>query len=231
MKTVGLIGGTSWVSTIDYYKLINKLTNEKLGGSNAAQILLYSLNFQEFKNLLDANDWKTISELFIDLANKLKNAGADCIVLAANTPHLIANDIQKAVSLPLLHIADATAKAIQTENITKVALLGTRFVMDRPFFRDNLFIYGIETVLPNNDEKEFIHNSIFSELTKGLFTKETKERYLKIIERLISEGAEGIIYACTEIPILLKNNAVPVKIFDTTLIHTKAAVDFATEND
>jgi aspartate racemase len=143
---------------------------------------------------------------------------------------LIADDVQKAVGLPLLHIADATAKAIQSDNLSKVALLGTKFVMDQPFFRDKLSLFGIETILPNNSGREFIHNSIFSELTKGIFTEETKERYLNIIERLIGEGAEGIICACTEIPILLQNKTVSVKTFDTTLIHAKAAVAFATDN-
>lgn len=229
MKTIGIIGGISWVSTIDYYKLINQLTNQQLGGSHAAQIILYSLNFQEFKSLLDADDWVNISKLFVGIAFRLKEAGADCIVVASNTPHLVADDIQNAVSIPLLHIADATAKIVQSEKLTRVALLGTKFVMDRSFFKDKLSLYGIETVLPNLSEKEFIHRTIFSELTQNIFTEETKDGYLKIIERLIGEGAEGIIYACTEIPILLQNKTVGVKTFDTSFIHAKAAVAFATE--
>jgi len=230
MKTIGLIGGTSWVSTIDYYRLMNQLTHEKLGHSNAARIVLYSVNFQDFKNLLDINDWKTIAALFTDIARKLKDAGADCLVIGANTPHLIAEDVQEAVSLPLIHIADATGKEILNSNIKKVALLGTKFVMDNSFFKDKLALYGIETILPMAMERNFIHESIFSELTKAIFTEETKKKYLKIIDRLIEEGAEGVIYACTEIPILLKDEKVNVKTFDTIYIHAKAAVDFATED-
>src|SRR5690349_5028774 len=128
MKTIGLIGGTSWVSTVDYYKLMNEIAHEKLGASNAARIILYSLNFQDFKNLLDVDDWKTIAALFTDIAIKLKNAGADCIVIGANTPHVIADNVQKVVPLPLIHIAEATGRAILKSNIKKVALLGTKFV-------------------------------------------------------------------------------------------------------
>ena len=218
------------MSTVDYYRLMNQLMHEKLGHSNAARIVLYSVNFQDFKNLLDINDWKTIAALFTDIARKLKDAGADCIVIGANTPHLIADDVQEAVSLPLIHIADATGKEILNSNIKKIALLGTKFVMDNSFFKDKLALYGIETILPIAMERNFIHESIFSELTKAIFTEETKKKYLKIIDRLIDEGAEGVIYACTEIPILLKDEKVNVKTFDTIYIHAKAAVDFATED-
>ena len=230
MKTIGLIGGTSWVSTVDYYRLMNQLMHEKLGHSNAARIVLYSVNFQDFKNLLDINDWKTIAALFTDIARKLKDAGADCLVIGANTPHLIAEDVQEAVSLPLIHIADATGKEILNSNIKKIALLGTKFVMDNSFFKDKLALYGIETILPIAMERNFIHESIFSELTKAIFTEETKKKYLKIIDRLTEEGAEGVIYACTEIPILLKDEKVNAKTFDTTYIHAKAAVEFATKD-
>ena len=230
MKTIGLIGGTSWVSTIDYYKLMNQLTNQKLGGSNAAKIILYSVNFQEFKDLLDADNWTEISKQFSEIAGKLKAAGAECIVIGANTPHLIADDVQKEVGLPLIHIAEETGKEVIKQQIRKVALLGTKFVMDKPFFKDKLAHFGIETILPNEAEKEFIHNSIFTELTRGIFTEEAKERYLQIIDNLIQARAQGIIYACTEIPILLCGREVKVKTFDTTLIHATAAVAFATDN-
>jgi aspartate racemase len=227
MKTIGLIGGTSWVSTVDYYKLINQLTNEQLGGSNAARIILYSLNFGEIKKLLDVENWDSITAIYTEVAAKLKVAGAECVVFAANTPHLIADQVQKAVQLPLIHIAEETAKEIKKQHIQKVALLGTKFVMEKPFYQDKLSSYGVSTILPQKADREFIHQSIFTELTKGIFTEETKLRYLQIIDRLIEEGAEGVIYACTEIPILLHEQEVKVKTFDTTLIHAKAAVDFA----
>jgi aspartate racemase len=229
MKTIGLIGGTSWVSTVDYYKLINQLTNDQLGGSNAARIIMYSLNFGDIRKLLDVDDWEGIAAVYIDVAAKLKNAGAECIVFAANTPHLIADRVQEEIQLPLIHIAEATAKEISRQNIKKVALLGTKFVMENSFFPDKLSLLDISTILPQQAEREFIHQSIFAELTKGIFTESTKERYLQIIDRLIKDGAEGIVYACTEIPILLNEQEVKVKTFDTTMIHAKAIVNFAME--
>jgi aspartate racemase len=185
--------------------------------------------FKILKILLDADDWERIAVLFTDVATKLKTAGADCIVIGANTPHLIADNVQKAVPLPFIHIAEATAKEILNNNVKKVALLGTKFVMERSFFRDKLALYGIETILPTEAERNFIHATIFNELTRAIFNKETRDKYSRISERLIQEGADGIIYACTEIPILLHDQEVKVKTFDTTYIHAKAAVDFATE--
>ncbi|AEW01672.1 aspartate racemase [Niastella koreensis] len=227
MKTLGLIGGTGWVSTVDYYKLINELVNEKLGGVHAAKLILYSLNFGEIKSLLDINDWDSISRIYIDIAIKLKQAGADCIILAANTPHLIADKIKQAVQLPFIHIAEATAKAIKETGIKKVALLGTRFTMENSFYTDALAAKGISTLVPNEAERNYIHNSILNEMVKDVFTEASKATHIEIINRLISEGAEGVVYACTEIPILLKNTSIAVTTFDTTLIHAKAAVAFA----
>lgn len=227
MKTIGLIGGTGWVSTVDYYKLINELINEKLGGVHAAKLILYSLNFGEIKPLLDINDWDSISRIYTNVAIKLREAGADCIVLAANTPHLIANNIKLASQLPLIHIAEATSKAIRETGIKKVGLLGTRFTMENSFYRDALADHGIACIVPNETERTFIHNSILNEMVKGIFTDVAKTSHLEIINRLISQGAEGIVYACTEIPILLKDISIPVTTFDTTLIHAKAAVAFA----
>ncbi len=227
MKTLGLIGGTGWVSAVDYYRLINELINEKLGGVHAAKLILYSLNFGEIKPLLDVNDWDNISRIYIDIAVKLKEAGANCIVLAANTPHLIADKIKQAAQLPLIHIAEVTAKAIKETGIKKVALLGTRFTMENSFYKDALADHGITTIVPYEIERNFIHNSILNEMVKGVFTEASMATHLEIINRLISEGAEGVVYACTEIPILLKDASVSVTTFDTTLIHAKAAVAFA----
>lgn len=228
MKTIGLIGGTSWVSTIDYYKLLNQLTNEQLGGVHGAKLILYSLDFGEIKALLDEDNWDRIAEIYIGVAKSLKEAGADCIVLAANTPHMIADKLQQAVDLPLIHIAHETAKVVSETGIKKVALLGTRFVMDNTFYSDILSQHGIETMVPDVEDRSFINNSIFTEMAKGFFTAETKKAYLELINRLISKGAEGIVLACTEIPILLQDRDVPVKTFDTTFIHANAVVAFAT---
>lgn len=227
MKTLGIIGGTGWVSTVDYYKLINELINEKLGGVNAARLILYSFNFGEIKLLLDVNDWDGIGRIYTDIAGKLKEAGADGLLLAANTPHLIADKIKQAVPLPLIHIAEATAKAIKETGIKKVALLGTRFTMENSFYKDALADLGIATIIPNEAERNFIHNCILNEMVKGVFTEASKVTHLDIINSLIAEGAEGIVYACTEIPILLKDTNIAVTTFDTTLIHAKAAVAFA----
>lgn len=228
MKTLGLIGGTGWVSTVDYYKLINELINERSGGIHAAKLILYSLNFGEIKPLLDINDWDSISHIYTDVAIKLRDAGADCIVLAANTPHLIADQIKLAGQLPLIHIAEATAKAIKETGIKKVGLLGTRFTMENSFYSDTLSDHGIATIVPGETERTFIHHAILNEMVNGLFTEVSKTTHLEIINKLISQGAEGIVFACTEIPILLKDISLPITTFDTTLIHAKAAVAFAT---
>lgn len=227
MKTIGIIGGTSWVSTVDYYKLLNKLIHKRLGESNAARLILYSLNFNDIRQLLQANDWDKIAEIYIDIAGRLKHAGADCLMLAANTPHIIADKITVKVNLPLIHIASATAKAINEKNLKKVAILGTRFTMESSIYPKQLAAFGIEGLIPDEKDRSFINTTIFEELTKDIFKKETVEGYLNIIQKMIEQGAEGIVHACTEIPILLKDCNLQVPAFDTTFIHASATVDFA----
>ncbi len=227
MKTLGLIGGTSWISTIDYYRIINQEVNTRLGGLTSAKLFLYSLNYEEFKPPPDPANWEPVIELLLCASKKLENAGADCIVLCANTPHMFADTIQQNISIPLIHIAIATAKEIMKQRLNKVGLLGTKFTMEQKFFTERLSKYGIETLIPGNADREFIHRSIFEELGMGMFKDETKKRYLKIIKSLIDKGAEGIILGCTEIPLLVKKEECSVPVFDTTIIHAKAAVDFA----
>jgi aspartate racemase len=227
MKTIGLIGGTSWVSTVDYYRIVNELVGERLGGLNSAKILMYSMNFAEKKVHLDANNWARISEEYCKIAKNLETAGAHCIVLCANTPHTIADDIKASVKIPFIHIAEETAKEIAKQKMSKVGLLGTKFTMEGKFFKDKLSNHGIETLIPNEEDRNFIHQSIFAELGKGIFTAETKARYISIINKLIENGAEGIISGCTEIPLLVKQEDCAVPIFDTTMIHATEAVDFA----
>jgi len=228
MKTLGLIGGTTWLSTIEYYSNINRLMNERLGGDNSAKILLYSLNFEEFKPpRFGSTDWDLRAKMLSDIALNLENAGADCLLICANTPHLIADDIQKIINIPLIHIAEATAKEILSKNINKVALLGTKFTMEHNFFKDKLIKNGIEPLIPEENDREFIHLSIFNELGKGIFEEKTRQRYLEIINDLKSKGAQGVILGCTEIPLLIKPTDCSIPAFDTTLIHSKAAVDFA----
>ena len=227
MKTLGLIGGTSWVSTIDYYRYINELANEKRGGLNYAPILLYSLNFNDVKTLADAGDWENFGKLFSKKAQILESAGAEAIMLCANTSHIVAEKVEENIGIPLIHITDATAKEIVRQNLKKVALLGTRFTMENDFYAKRLSRFEIETIIPNEEERDFIHSSIFDELGKDIFTEETKQKYLEIIRNLNERGAEGVIFGCTEIPMLLKPEDCPIPSFDTTLIHAKAAVEFA----
>lgn len=227
MKTLGLIGGTSWLSTVEYYRNINQLVNERLGGLNSAKMFLYSLNLEEFKPPVDPAAWKPTTEHLISIAQSLETAGAECLIICANTPHMVADIIQRSIGIPLIHIAEATALEIKKQGLKKVALLGTRITMEQSFYTDKLSAHGIETIIPETNDREFINNSIFTELGKGLFTTDTKERYLQIIEKLIQQGAEGMIFGCTEIPLLINQAECQVPIIDTTVIHSKAAVDFA----
>jgi len=227
MKTLGLIGGTSWVSTIDYYRYINQLANEKRGGLNYAQILLYSISFNDVKSLADAGDWENLGKLLSGIARNLENAGAEAIVLCANTIHIVAEKVEEKITIPLIHITDATAQEILRQGLKNIALLGTKFTMDNDFYRERLARFGIETIIPNDDERDFVHWSIFEELGKDIFTAETKQKYLEIIQNLNERGAEGVIFGCTEIPMLLKPEDCPIPSFDTTFLHAQAAVDFA----
>ena len=227
MKTLGLIGGTTWLSTIDYYRLINQKTAGLLGGLNSARILLYSVNFEEFRPPVDPAEWSTLTGKFIAIAKNLENAGADGIVFCANTPHLIADDVRKNINIPLIHIAEATASEIAGYGIKKVALLGTRITMEQSFFKDKLIQKQIEVIVPQADDRQFVHNVIFDELGKGIFSDTTKSRFISIINSLIEQGAEGVILGCTEFPLLIKQADCSVPTFDTTEIHANAAVKFA----
>ena len=226
MKKIGLIGGISWVSTVDYYTFINKGVNERLGGLNFAECLIYSFNYAEIKKNNDANDWDKTLSMLTQACLHLKNGGAEAILLCANTMHLIADRLQENVQLPVIHIAEATAMEIEKKKIKKVALLGTKFTMELDFFRSKLSAKNIEAIIPEEKDRAFIHYTIFEELGRGLIREETKAEYLRIINTLIAQGAEGVILGCTEIPLLIKPEDVAVPVFDTTMIHSQAAVDF-----
>ncbi len=227
MKTLGLIGGISWFSTEVYYRTINQLVNEQLGGSNAARLLLYSVNFNDFKIIQETEDWPGLEKMLIEIAQTLEKAGAECIVMCTNTPHIVANGIQEKINIPLLHIAEETAKEISKQQFSKVALLGTKFTMEHSFFKDRLSNHGIHPVIPDSADRQFIHNSIIEELTKGIFKAETRKRYLEIIEKLSKNGAQGVVFGCTEIVLLIKQEECTIPVFDTTRIHSRAAVAFA----
>jgi len=227
MKILGLIGGISWISTVDYYRFINKGINEKLGGLNFAECLIHSFNYADIKKNNDANDWDKTLEMITAASLNLQNSGAEAIVLCANTMHLIADKLEQSIQLPIIHIASATADAITEAGITKVGLLGTKFTMERDFFTNKLTEQGIEAIIPDDDERDFLHYTIFEELGRGIINTETKTYYINVINKLIARGAQGIILGCTEIPLLINNNDVDIPLFDTTSIHAQAAVKFA----
>ena len=227
MKTIGLIGGISWLSTVEYYKLLNQLVNDKLGGVEAAKIVMYSVNFGEIKKLTMADDWEGLATLCCDAAIRIEKAGADCLLIGANTMHKIADKIQAAVSIPVIHIAAVTADAINKQQLQKVALLGTKYVMQQDFYKDKLAAKGISSIIPGQEDIDYINNAIYSEFGKGVFLPETKERFLQIIDKLSGEGAAGVIFGCTEIPLLIQEEECCIPVFDTTRIHAAAAVDFA----
>lgn len=227
MKTLGLIGGTSWVSTVEYYRIINQEVNRRLGGLSSAKILLYSVNQEELKPPSDPGEWSTAAEFFTAAAKRLEKCGAQCLLLCANTPHMAADEIQKNIGIPLLHIAEATAKAVLEKNIRLVGLLGTKLTMEQPFYKERLAASGIKTLIPEENQRTFIHRTIMTELEKAILKEETKKQYLDIINDLVRRGAEGIILGCTEIPLLIKQADCNTPVFDTTAIHAMAAVEFA----
>ncbi|MBV4360022.1 aspartate/glutamate racemase family protein [Pinibacter aurantiacus] len=227
MKILGLIGGISWVSTVDYYKLINEGVNKELGDLNFAECMIYSFNYEDIKRNNEANDWDRTFAMLSKAAEHLQNSGASAILLCASTMHMIADKLQAHIQLPVIHIGTVTADAIQKQNIKKVGLLGTKFTMECDFFTSKLAAKNIEAIIPDSEDREFIHHTIFYELGKNVFLPETKQRYLNIISKLIENGAEGIILGCTEIPLLIRQNDVSVPVFNTTLIHAEAAVQFA----
>ena len=227
MKTLGLIGGLSWYSTSVYYKTINQLTNQRLGSSHSSKLILFSVDFEEFRLQQNAGNWNAVEKMLSDIAIQLENIGADCIVMCTNTPHLLADTIRQKIKIPLLHIAEETAKEIVNQKINKVGLIGTKFTMENSFFKDRLSQFGIDTIVPNDADKDYIHASIFNELTKGFFKDDTKNKYIEIIDKLKNDGAKGVVFGCTEFSILINPTDCSVPIFDTTAIHSKAAVDYA----
>jgi aspartate racemase len=229
MKTIGLIGGSTWVSTTDYYRTINQLTNQKLGGAHSAAILMYSLKFHEFSDLVLQEKFDDVKKYISDIAVNLEKGGAECLLICANTPHMFADAIQERIKIPLLHIADATAKAIVAKGIKKVALLGTRPTMEQDFYKNKLKEYGIDTLIPNEADRIFIGDTIFNEFSKEIFLPETKQGYIEIIKKLQMQGAEGAILGCTEIPILIKQSDCDIPVFDTMYLHSQMAVDFANQ--
>lgn len=227
MKKIGLIGGISWLSTIDYYRLLNQKINEQLGGVHSAQILLSSVNFDEVKRLTLADDWNGLAGMMSREAKRLEQAGADFILIGANTMHNIADAVQASIQIPFIHIAEEAGKEIVKLQLKKVALLGTKYTMQLDFYKNKLAEQGIETIIPNEADIEYINTAIYDEMGKGIFLPERKQGFIRIINQLKELGAEGVILGCTEIPILIQQNDSPIPVFDTTAIHVNAAVEFA----
>jgi len=223
MKKIGLVGGMSWVSTIDYYKFINEGVNERLGGLNFAECLIYSLNFGD----IQGKTWEGSFELLLNACQSLKNSEVHAIVLCANTAHLFADEIQSRIALPIIHIGTETAKVVKDTGIKKIGLLGTIFTMEQDFYIKKLREYGLEVIVPRQkDVRNYIQHTLKEELGRGLILMETKVRYIEIVKELVAEGAEGIILGCTEIPMLVGQDDFDIPVFDTTKIHSKAIVDY-----
>ena len=226
MRTIGLIGGISWLSTSEYYRMLNETVNRELGGNNFAQCIIYSFNYERVLEYTRKEDWDNVARLFSEAAQNLEKAGADCIGLCANTAHLVAPKVQQAISIPILSLVDATVAEIQKQQLKNVLLLGTKFTMLKPFFREKLEAAGIEVLTPSAADMDFIHQTIFDELGRGIFTASTKERYLSVINSFAQQGAQGVIFACTEIPLIIKPEEVNIPSFDTTSIHVAALAKF-----
>lgn len=223
MKKVGLVGGISWVSTMDYYKFINEAVNSRLGGLNFAECIIYSLNFGD----VQARGWVNSFELLQNACKSLKRSGADGIVLCANTAHLFADELQAAIELPIIHIGAETAKAIKGQGLKKAGLLGTKFTMEMDFYRNKLETYGLDVLIPENQEtRDYIQHTLKEELGIGFINPETKRNYISIANELVERGAECIILGCTEIPLLISQQDFNVPVFDTTKIHTEAIVEY-----
>lgn len=228
MKTIGLIGGMSWESTIPYYRQINQRIKQQLGGLHSAKIILYSVDFAEIEQLQRSGDWHKAGEVLADAAFKLQAAGADCVVLCTNTMHKVATSIEAAVTIPLLHIADATAEAIQQAGMKKVALLGTRFTMEQDFYKKRLTeLYALEVLVPDEAARAGVHQVIYQELCLGIVKPESRLLYQQIMADLVAQGAEAVILGCTEIGLLVSSEDCAVPLFDTTVLHAQKAADWA----
>ncbi|MGR5091983.1 aspartate/glutamate racemase family protein [Vibrio maritimus] len=232
MKTIGLLGGMSWESTLSYYKSINEGVKQALGGLHSAKICLYSVNFDEIEKLQHQGRWDETATILGEAAASVESGGADFLLICTNTMHKVAPDIEKHITIPILHIADATAEALKNDGIKKVVLLGTRFTMEQPFYKDRLIEqHGIDVVVPNEADRTLVHDIIYQELCRGEIKDQSRQVYLEIIARLKQQGAEAVILGCTEIALLVQQQHTDVALFDTTAIHADAAVSMALKQD
>lgn len=228
MKTIGMIGGMSWESSLEYYRIMNQAVKEKLGGFHSAQCILYSVDFDDVEKLQHQGDWESLTRLMIEAAQRVKKAGADFLVICTNTMHKMADEVQRAIQIPLLHIADVTAGAVKADGQSRVGLLGTKFTMEQDFYKGRLKeIHGIDVLIPEDKERQLIHDILYNELCLGEIKELSREKFQSIIQNLVKRGAQGVILGCTEIPLIVRQEDYEIPLYDTTALHAKAAVDFA----
>ena len=227
LKTIGLIGGMSWESTVTYYKIINETVKEKLGGLHSAKCILYSIDFQEIEECQANGNWEKSGEILGEAANNLEKAGADFIVICTNTMHKVVNQIKEKISIPILHIAEMTAEKILEKGLKNIALLGTKYTMEQDFYKSKLIEKGINVIIPDKNDIEIINEVIYDELCLGTINSDSKKKFLEIVDKLRSKGAEGIILGCTEIGLLIKNEDTDVPLFDTAIIHAEQAAIYS----
>jgi len=228
MKTIGMIGGMSWESSIEYYRIINQTVREKLGGLHSAKSIMVSVEFAEIEALQHQNRWDELAFIMIEAARSLERGGADFVIICTNTMHKLYDEVQKNIKIPMLNIADATAEKIMADGIDKIALLGTRFTMEEDFYKGRLVNnYGLDVIIPSSEQREIVHRVIYDELCAGIIKPDSRQKYAEIIQSLAAEGAGGVILGCTEIGLLVKQADSPVPLFDTTEIHARAAVYYA----
>ena len=229
MKTIGLIGGMSWESTVTYYQVINETIKKELGGLHSAKLLLYSVDFDEIEQYQASGEWDKSATVLASAAQGLDKAGADFILICTNTMHKVAPQVQEHIQIPIIHIAEATADALKECGITKVGLLGTKYTMTQDFYKDKLIAAGIEVVIPEGGDIEAVNAVIYQELCLGVIREESKAKYLEVIQKLADRGAQGIILGCTEIGLLVQQKDIALPVFDTTLIHAQQAAYLAME--
>lgn len=230
LKTIGILGGMSWESTTDYYRILNETVRRELGGLHSAKILMYSFDFAEIEKMQADERWRDMATLLSDEARRLEKAGADIMLIATNTMHKVAPSVQDSISVPLLHIADATAQESKSKGLKILGLLGTRFTMEEDFYKKRLKDkHGLEVVVPDQTERQLVHDVIYDELCQGVISDSSRTEVKKIIDELITRGAEGVILGCTELPLLFKGKSSEVPLLDTTTIHATAAVKMAVE--
>lgn len=223
MKTIGLIGGMSWESTVTYYQIINKTIKEQLGGFHSAKCILYSVDFHEIEALQSAGEWEKSGDIMVQAALSLERAGADFIVICTNTMHKVVGQMEKEIHIPVLHIAEATAEVLISNGIKKAALLGTKYTMEQDFYKSRLTAKGIEVVIPDSQGIEFVNNTIYKELCLGILSESSRTKLLNLIDSIAAQGAQGVILGCTEIGLLIHQKDTKVPLFDTTLIHAQKA--------